>query len=446
MQYEGVNNQYRLANATPQIDTSYFDPNGGPLKVSYPNFATSFATWAIKALQQLGNRDAQGFVTGNILGYSFAPFALDKEQQIRSSSESSFLRYALANTTNLNVYTSTLAKKVVFTGNRAQGVLVNAGGKDFLISANKEVIVSAGTFRSPQLLLASGVGPKDTLNHLNISVVVDRPGVGQNMMDHVAFGVDFPVNLVTHSSFATNPAYALSQLEAYLANRTGAFTSTGGELIAFERLPQSLLDRMSCEARDGFAKLPHDWPQIELFFSDAFAGNNKDFISAMGPDPKANYGTGEVALVAPFSRGNVTITSADTSVLPKVNPNLLGDVRDQEVAIATFKELRTFFTTSALSSILAGPEAYPGTNFTSDADIWKAIQAQALPVYHAAGTCGMGLPEDPMAVVDSHARVFGTAGLRVVDASAFPFLPPGHPQGTIYALAEKIADMINQGQ
>ena len=166
----------------------------------------------------------------------------------------------------------------------------------------------------------------------------------------------------------------------------------------------------------------------------------------MGPDPKANYGTGEVALVAPFSRGNVTITSADTNVLPKVNPNLLGDLRDQEVAIATFKQLRLFFTKSTLATILTGPEAYPGFNITSDADILKAIQAQALPVYHAAGTCGMGLPTDPKAVVDSHARVFGTAGLRVVDASAFPFLPPGHPQGTIYALAEKIADMINHGQ
>ena len=127
----------------------------------------------------------------------------------------------------------------------------------------------------------------------------------------------------------------------------------------------------------------------------------------------------------------MTINSTDTSANPLVNPNFLADPRDREVAIAGFKRARQVWATKAMGNVIIGNEAYPGANYTTDEQILEAIIPQALTVYHAAATCAMGNTSDPMAVVDSHARVIGVSGLRVVDASAFPFLPPGHPQGSI---------------
>lgn len=113
-----------------------------------------------------------------------------------------------------------------------------------------------------------------------------------------------------------------------------------------------------------------------------------------------------------------------------MSPNWLLDPRDQEVAVAAFKRVRQVFVTKAMAPVLIGAEAFPGTNVTTDAQILDIIKQSASTVYHAAATCAMGQTTDPNAVVDSQARVIGVTGLRVVDASAFPFLPPGHPQAT----------------
>ena len=145
------------------------------------------------------------------------------------------------------------------------------------------------------------------------------------------------------------------------------------------------------------------------------------------------------ALVAPLSRGNVTINSSDTNVLPLVNPNWLSSLTDQEVAVAAFKRAREFAATPAMQKTIIGEEAFPGPQVESDEGLLELIKESFNTVYHASATCKMGKLEDEMAVVDSQAKVIGVEGLRVVDASAFPFLPPGHPMATVYALAEKIA-------
>lgn len=161
-------------------------------------------------------------------------------------------------------------------------------------------------------------------------------------------------------------------------------------------------------------------------------------LNAAGDSPKtiqldhpANYAATLPALVAPFSRGNVTIQSANTADNPIVNPNWLTDPRDQEVAVAAFKRARQIMQTPSITPIIIGEEASPGINVTTDAEILAAIQNGSSTIYHAAATNAMGKADDKMAVVDSKARVIGVEKLRVVDASAFPFLPPGHPQATI---------------
>jgi choline dehydrogenase len=135
--------------------------------------------------------------------------------------------------------------------------------------------------------------------------------------------------------------------------------------------------------------------------------------------------------VAPISRGSVTISSPNTADLPIINPGWLTSEVDQEVAVAAFKRARAALATKAIQPVLIGQEYNPGPSVSTDAQILAWIQANAMTVWHASCTCAMGTTRNPYAVVDSHARVIGVNNVRVVDASAFPLLPPGHPQSTI---------------
>ena len=143
--FQPPNNDIRAANATPLYKDSAFSAKGGPLRVSYPNYANPYSSWAKLALKELGLKERQDFMSGGLLGYQYTAQSLDRDSQSRSSSETSFLRTALRTTTNLLVYKSTLAKKIIFNQEkRATGVLVNTGGVEYTLSARKEVIVSAG--------------------------------------------------------------------------------------------------------------------------------------------------------------------------------------------------------------------------------------------------------------------------------------------------------------
>ena len=138
-----------------------------------------------------------------------------------------------------------------------------------------------------------------------------------------------------------------------------------------------------------------------------------------------------VGLITPRSRGNITLASADTAVPPVINPNFLVDRTDVEVLVAGFKRMREFWASQAMKPFLVGDEVFPGMQVQTDAQIEAVLRRSFNIIYHAACTCAIGLANDSMAVVDSQARVFGVQRLRVVDASSFPFLPPGHPQSLI---------------
>jgi choline dehydrogenase len=151
-------------------------------------------------------------------------------------------------------------------------------------------------------------------------------------------------------------------------------------------------------------------------------------------DPSKRYGTIVTVPVSPLSRGWVNITSNSTRDLPLVNPNQLSHPTDREVAVQAFKRARSFFETKAMKPF-AIKEVTPGSNVTSDKDILDFIMSNSYQNWHASCTCRMGRVNDSMAVVDSRARVIGVHGLRVVDASSFALLPPGHPQSTVCELS-----------
>lgn len=166
---------------------------------------------------------------------------------------------------------------------------------------------------------------------------------------------------------------------------------------------------------------------------------NVSNLPAIQPRDGYQYASILGVLIAPMSRGNVTLQSADTSDLPVINPNWLDDQADQEVVVAMFKRIRQAFQSEAMKPVVIGEESNPGPQVQSDDQILQFIKDNMMTLWHPSCTCKMGTSEDDMAVVDSQARVYGVDGLRVVDASAFPFLPPGHPQSTVCRFFSVIA-------
>ncbi|KAL9101418.1 MAG: hypothetical protein Q9163_003329 [Psora crenata] len=267
------------------------------------------------------------------------------------------------------------------------------------------------------------------MNKYGIPVLADLPGVGQNLWDQPIFGIEYPISIPVQAQQITQR----EALHEYLQEAAGPYSALNG-MIAFEKIPPPLRSNITSKALAALKGFPDDWPEVEYATA-----------SSLGPTG-GPVGLIEVALAAPLSRGNVTIMSAAASDQPVVNMGWYTDPAsaDAQIAIAGLKRVRKAW--SNISAIVTGPEIAPGPSVQTDADILTYIKNVTIPLYHAAGTCAMGQKKDPTAVVDSHARVFGVEGLRVVDNSIPPFASPGHPQSNVYMLAEKIADVILQGR
>ncbi|ELR09834.1 hypothetical protein GMDG_04317 [Pseudogymnoascus destructans 20631-21] len=433
----------RAANATAAVDLKTIGPNNGPVSLTFSNYAMGISSYVQKGFAEIGIRPTNGFASGTLNGSSYVLETIDESTQIRESSETAFLTPALGRD-NLIVFAHTLAKKVLFDSQkRATGVSVETGGKVYKLSAKNEVVLSAGAFQSPQLLMVSGVGPKATLDKFNIPLVKNLPGVGQNMWDHVFFGPSYKVNVITGSALA-RPGFAKKAVTDLLEKQSGILTNSGGDFFAWEKLPPTSRAALPDSDRKALASFPADWPELEYLTVGGYMGDNVDYTT--GPSDGFNYATVVAALVAPLSRGTVSIRSNDTSDAPVIDPQWLTHPTDRAVAIAAQKRLRELFATKAMKGVVLGDRVYPPATKggETDAQLLAEVGAGFNTVWHAACTCKMGKKEDEMAVVDGKARVFGVRGLRVVDASSFALLPPGHPVSAIYALAEKIADDIKK--
>ena len=436
-------------NSTNSQSDSAFDPSGGPLQVSFGKYEDPFGTWTQVALEAAGQVAINGFQSGELMGSAYMAFTANPIDGHRSTSESSFLESARS-PTNLKIYKNTLAQKVIFKGrqNVAVGVAVssvaNSGNESstYTLSAKREVILSAGAFQSPQLLMVSGIGPRETLRQNHIHELVNLPGVGQNLWDQPFFGTSFQVDVATASAGLNDAELTAEAIQAYVQDAAGPLTNPVIPVIGWENLPPAYRSTLSDATQQALNTFPADWPELEFLPVGTVLGYAGNFVT-LDPVNGNNYATLSTALIAPFSRGNVSISSASMTDPPLINPNWLADPRDAEVAIAAFKRQREVW--KLLTNITVGEEYSPGPTVQSDIDILHFIRQAVAPIWHASATCKMGRANDSMAVIDTSMRVFGTKSLRVVDASSFPFLPPGHPQSTVYALAEKIASEILVG-
>ncbi|KAL4752792.1 hypothetical protein BDW72DRAFT_191754 [Aspergillus terricola var. indicus] len=409
----------RFANSTPGYDPAVL-ASGGHLSLTHPNYAQPF------------KRKAYGLV--------LVVHTIDQASGKRASSETAFLRPFLGRE-NLVVFDQTMAERILFKRNVARGVTVSdmSNNRTFDLFARREVIISAGAFQSTQLLMVSGVGPAGLLSEHGIHLVANRPGVGQNMHDHVLFEVAYEVNVETAYALR-DPNAAAEAATIYHEDQAGPLSNSGGNYAAFERLPLDFRGGLSAETEQAIASLPSDWPEVQYGLFPAYAGNF--YNPYIGGPTEGNYATLLAILMSPQSRGNISIPSPNMRDSPLINPALLTHPADLELAVAAFKRLRSIFRAPALEGVLIGDEYYPRSNVTTDEQIIGHLRDAAYTMSPAAGTCKMGVEEDETAVVDSVGRMFGTRNLRVADASAFPFLPPNVPQSIVYMPAEKIADDI----
>lgn len=424
----------RRQNATPQYQESSISTSG-PLSVSYPAYAYSWSTWLAVALNAVGVKNTDAFLDGKLNGSSWQTNTINQTTGERASADRAYLRPYLSRP-NLHVFDKTMAEKIEFDGTTATGVRVSATDKTFTLQATREVIVSGGVFQSPQLLQVSGIGPEEVLKAIGVDVVVDVPGVGQNMVDQIFFGINYRVNVPTATTIAANPYNALY----FQSNITGPLTNPGGEYAGFEKIPAELRTNFSAVTNQQLARFPADWPEVEYLTLPLYVSNLRSNIQ---PHDDFNYATILSTLMAPVSRGNLSISSSSMHDQPLINPNWLTNTSDIELAIAMFKRLRQVWGVSELDALRIGDEYFPGASIQTDEEILAHIRQNLIPVSHAVGTNKMGPKDSARAVVDPSGLVYKTQKLRVVDASIFPFLPPGTaPQATTYMLAEKIADDI----
>ncbi|KAL8651494.1 MAG: hypothetical protein Q9210_003213 [Variospora velana] len=433
-----------FTNSANDQDPSAWSSAGGPVQLSYGKFIDPFGTWVQPAVEKLGMATINGFQSGQLLGNAYLPFTIDPQTSQRSSSESSFLQ-SLPRRARLQVYHRTLAEKVLLDNrNRATGVVVSSNNTRFTIKARREVILSAGSFQSPQLLMLSGIGPAATLAKYNLPLRINLPGVGSNLQDHAWFGTQFRVSIPTGSAFVNNPSVLDTAREAYNSFATGPLTIPATVFLAWEKVPPHFRKNLSVSTRRALDSIfPADWPELELLPVNAALGYQRNYQKE-DPADGYNYATLGSLLAAPLSRGTVSISSANPADPPLIDPNYLSHPADIELAIVAIRRQREVW--AQMQGVTIGDEALPGPHVQSDEDILAFVKQSLAPAPHAAGTCRTGRKEDRESVVDGMGRVYGAKGLRVVDASVFPVLPPGHITATIYAVAEKIAEGILRGR
>ena len=335
----------------------------------------------------------------------------------RCSAAAAYLHPAMKRP-NLRVVTNAHASGIVLDGKRAMGLRYRQGGREAEIRARREVILSAGTFGSPQLLLLSGIGPANELARHGIAVRHELPAVGQNLQDHL----DFILLWLSQDRdmIGLSPQGALAMLKGILQwqrNGTGLLTTPFAEAGAFLKSDPSLKR-----------------PDLQLHFVIALVDDHAR---------KLHYGHGfscHVCVLRPFSRGEVGLKDANPLSPPRIDPKFLSDERDAALTLKGAKMMRDIMSAPALAPYrdrqlyLAGEE--------SDAELMEHIRARADTIYHPAGTCRMGTGDD--AVVDPRLRVHGIDGLRVADASVMPTLIGGNTNAPTIMIAEKAADMISR--
>jgi choline dehydrogenase len=335
----------------------------------------------------------------------------------RRNSAEAYLGSAVRSRENLEVITRALVTKILIQNGRATGVDYELAGERRRALASREVVLCAGAFQSPQLLMLSGVGPAAHLRTLGIEVIADLRGVGANLIDHPNFSIGAAAASGGIAPVRPNAADA-EQLETWRHTGEGPLSVIQNPAIAFVRSKPDLDDA-----------------DIELLFH----------ISPP-PDLSADPATGGfsilIANVHPCSRGEIRLASPDPHAAPLIDFRYLSHPEDLTVMIGGTRVAMRIAATKPLAPYVARRNYDPQG---SDADIGAAIRSSSQSMFHPVGTARMGATDDPMAVLDSQLRLRGIEGLRVIDASSMPGIVRGHTMAPVLYVAERGSELIRRG-
>jgi choline dehydrogenase-like flavoprotein len=405
---------FKRAEDNSDFDGEYHG-KGGPLAVNKSRTGNPVQQIFLQAAQEAQFRLREDFNADEHEGLGI--YQLTQKNGERCSAARAYIHPHMGNRTNLRVETHAHATRILFEGKRAVGVEYRQGKELKQIRARREVIVSAGAFQTPQLLMLSGVGDSAALGKHGITTVHHLPGVGQNLQDHPDFVFGYMSDNPNFNGISLKALPRLLRaIGQYRRERRGPMTSNFAECGGFLKTRPDL-----------------DIPDIQLHFGMALADDH---------GRKRHRGTGftcHVCLLRPKSRGNVSLGSADPLAAPVIDPNFFGEADDLETMVAGFKTTRRLMETPALRALQKKEMFTQGVQ--SDDDIRNLLRERVDTVYHPVGSAKMGV-NDPMAVVDPKLKVYGVEGLRVVDASIMPTLIGGNTNAPTIMIGEKAADMI----
>jgi len=376
-----------------------------------------------EAATQAGIPATQDFNTGNNEGVGY--FEVNQRSGWRWNTAKAFLRPTCLGRPNFELWTGTQVLRLVIEQGRCGGAVVRTPHGDETVTLNPggELLLAAGAIGSPQILQLSGIGPAAHLQASGVAPVLDLPGVGANLQDHLQIRAVFKLQDAKTLNTLANSLIGKARIGLeYAFKRSGPMSMAPSQLGAFAK---SSPDKA--------------WPDLEYHVQPLS-------LDAFGEPLHAfNAFTASVCNLNPTSRGTVMIRSNDPLDAPAIAPNYLSTDEDRRVAADSLRLTRRIVSQAAMAKYR--PEEFkPGTQFQTDEELARLAGDIATTIFHPVGTCKMGRADDPTAVVDSHLRVRGVAGLRVVDASVMPTITSGNTNSPTLMIAERAAEWVLKGE
>jgi choline dehydrogenase len=368
------------------------------------------------AAREAGVPATEDFNRGNNEGVGY--FEVNQKSGLRWNTTKAFLKPVFARP-NLQIWTGAMTSRVLIEKGRAVGieVLPVGGSEPLQARATREVVLAAGAVGTPQILQLSGIGPAAALHEAGVAPLLDLPGVGENLQDHLQIRAVFSVQGVkTLNTLASTPwGKAMIGLE-YLFRRSGPMSMAPSQLGAFTRSSPA-----------------HEWPNVEYHVQPLS-------LDAFGePLHRFNAFTASVCNLNPTSRGFVRVRSPRAEDAPRIQARYLSTAEDRLVAADSLRLTRRIAAMPALARYQPA-EVKPGVQFQSDEDLARLAGDIGTTIFHPVGTCKMGADSDPLAVVDSRLRLRGITGLRVADASVMPTITSGNTNSPTLMIAERAAE------
>ncbi|MEJ7688237.1 MAG: choline dehydrogenase [Variovorax sp.] len=413
---------YFIRSEGNQRGADSFHGADGPLKVSDIGADHELIEAFIAGAGQIGVPRTEDFNGARQEGAGY--YQLNTHKGWRHSTAKAYLAPARKRP-NLRIETDAMASSLLFEGRRAVGVRYRQGGESKTARCRSEVLLSAGSIQSPQLLQLSGIGPQALLGRMGIPVLADLPGVGENLQDHLQIRLGYECTKPITTNDQLNSWYGQAKLGMeWLFHRSGALAIGINQGGCFIRA-----------LADGDGKPVADTPDVQFHVATLSAD-----MAGGKVHPYSGF-TMSICQLRPESRGHVRIRSLDVAEPPEMQPNYLSTELDRATTVAGVKAARAIAASPAMQPYVKR-EVKPGPDAMSDADLLEFCRNNGATIFHPTGTCRMG--SDPDAVVDARLRVHGIAGLRVIDCSAMPTLVSGNTNAPAVMMAEKAVDMIRE--